>query len=143
MSIYRFVVGAVLSIVVFVVFAGGTLWYQRWLRQHVADVESDIAAATPPGSTRTEVKRWLDSRHLRSAFLRADSRMDGMGYDNVATRAHLDYEQLSGCLRARIGRSISFRPAGIYIYFFFDKNDRLVKTSTEWIDDETGQKADQ
>ena len=142
MTIYRFALGLGLSIVVFVVIGGGLLWHERWLRQHVADVEFDIATATPPGSTRSEVKAWLDSRHLRSAFLRANPRMDGMGSDNVATRAHLDYEQLSGCLRARIGRSISLDSAAVFIYFLFDKNDRLVKTSTEWIDEETGRQRD-
>lgn len=142
MPIYRFVLGLVLGVVVFVVIAAGLLWHERWLRQHVAAVESDIATATPPGSARSEVKAWLDSRHLRNAFLRANPRMDGMGSDNVATRAHLDYEQLSGCLRARIGRSISLDSAAVYIYFFFDKKDRLVKTSTEWIDEESGWKRD-
>ncbi|HZY84182.1 MAG TPA: hypothetical protein VFE78_05095 [Gemmataceae bacterium] len=90
-----------------------------------------IVAAIPLGSTRGEVEKRLDEYGIRHDYF------EGVVADRESTRtiasiARVDPGQISGTVRATIDRANVdlFFTGEIRIYFFLDKNGKLVRSFT-------------
>jgi hypothetical protein len=99
---------------------GGGFWL-KWERTWTpAKVERALVASLPPGSTRSEVKAWLEARHIYHTDI-----------------LDLDGNRRSNMLMAEIGDAASelFGSFGeISIYFYFDKDDRLCRHEVQFFD---------
>jgi hypothetical protein len=112
---------------------GWLAWPEFWLHWSVARFTREAARALPVGSTRASVESWLRSRSDHTSYFSAPGPADEIGHETVIARAGLDAGQLGGCLRSQFGSSnVMLCDTIVYAYFFFDKNERLVKMWTEW-----------
>jgi hypothetical protein len=103
-------------------------WDQRgWT---VSRLERKIKAEVPPGCGRAEVEAWLARQRIRRSY-REYTTGDRRGDRTMPMLAGLDSKDLSGMVRGDIepseGANVNwFFPGRITIYFFFDKQGRLV-----------------
>jgi hypothetical protein len=103
-------------------------WDQRgWT---VARLERRIKSEVPPGCGRAEVETWLHRQGIRHSYWQ-DTTGDRRGEHTMPMLAGLDSKDLSGMVRGEIAHSEGANvnwifPGDISMYFFFDKQGRLV-----------------
>jgi hypothetical protein len=105
--------------------ASGWCWWQKHSGWTEARLERLIRAELPVGSSREQVEAWLAGHRVWHEF-RPPERGDR--YDEAARRLGLGTADLSGVLVGDFypaHESLIFKNE-IEVYFFFDRNGRLV-----------------
>jgi hypothetical protein len=112
------IIGLLLALVYYHLFAGWT----------PEKVEKLVAAGPPPGSNPTEVEAWLQERRIQYWYLE-DVTRNRLGRQTMPEIAGLEARDLSGMVKATISDANGhpLLSGNINIYFFFDKNGKLVK----------------
>jgi hypothetical protein len=89
--------------------------------------EAEAVAAELDGSPRAKVEAILDGRGIRHTYF-SGIPDDWDGHESVASMSGLPERRVSGTVRAVAagGRDWVSR-TDIYIYFFFDRDDRLIR----------------
>jgi hypothetical protein len=124
--------GLILGLVLVVTVAAGGLWYLFFVApgrgMTVSKVEAMIAADLPPGTTRKQVEAWLDAQGIDHSYS-AGGVDDWEGYQSVMSMAGVNQQNLGGTVRATVRKANVdlILPGEINVYFFFDKQDRLVR----------------
>ena len=85
-------------------------------------LKSAIEQRLPPTTKRQVVKSWLTSEQI--PFDTVDHLEDTIGHQNVLECVGLRDDALGSTIRARQGLT--------FVYFFFDRSDKLIKY---WVDD--------
>jgi hypothetical protein len=95
----------------------------------VARLEASIAAEVPSGADRWTIEKWFDGHRISHDFL-VDTTGDRSGHSTMPMLAGLRDGDLGGMVRGLIWGSeanVGFLESGrIALYFFFDKEGRLV-----------------
>jgi hypothetical protein len=116
------------------------LWYEMEKGWTPSKVEREIQLKLPPGSTRPQVEAWLDSIHPDGSFyvdryyFKGTTNLGLIGNQTPLQLSGLPPDQIAGAFRATFhSANVNLIFAGwIDVYFFFDKNDRLLGHYLTW-----------
>jgi hypothetical protein len=97
-------------------------------------VEREIQLKLPPGSTRAQIEAWLDLIrpdglfHVDRDYFQGTADLGVIGDQTPLQLSRLPPDQVAGVVRARFhSANVNLIFTGwIDVYFFFDKNDRLL-----------------